>query len=219
MYRINYLSHNWLSHKIHNRVFGRKARFIKGRVVDLGCGTAPYRNDVVKLGGTYEGVDWSNSFHNIQPEVVADLTKPFPFSDQYADTLLSFQVLEHLPEPRHFLNECYRILQSGGSLILTVPFQWRVHEAPYDFFRFTRFGLEYMLKAAGFGNYTIEEMGGFWYTWLLKLNYFTATKFAWGPLKYIFFPWWFFNQALAMLLDRIVTSKQEAGGYVVLATK
>ena len=92
MYKIEYLNHNWLSSLLHNRVFLKKLIYIKGRVVDLGCGTAPYKADVESVGASYIGVDWSNSVHNIQPDVVADLSKSFPFKDGYADTLLSFQV-------------------------------------------------------------------------------------------------------------------------------
>ena len=117
MYKINYISHNWLVHFKHNREFRRKAKYIRGRVVDLGCGTSPYKKDVLEIGGDYVGVDWANSIHDIVPDVVADLSKPFPLEDQYADTLLSFQ--------------------------------WRVHEAPHDYFRYTKYGLEYLLKEAG----------------------------------------------------------------------
>ncbi len=219
MYRVNYLSHNWLVHLLHNREFVRKEKQIHGRVVDLGCGTAPYKKEVIDLGCEYVGVDWSNSLHDIQPDVIADLTQALPFEKGYANTILSFQVMEHLPTPGKFLQECYRILDQGGSLFLTVPFQWRVHEAPHDYFRYTRYGLEYLLKEAGFENISIVEMGGFWYTWILKWNYFLASKFAPGPLKYLFSPFWFLNQVLALLLDRVITSKQEAGAYVVLATK
>jgi SAM-dependent methyltransferase len=219
MYKIDYLNHNWLSSLLHNRAFQKSLNVIKGTVVDLGCGTTPYKAEVESSGAKYIGVDWSNSVHEIRPDVVADLSKPFPFKDEYAGTLLSFQVMEHLPTPLHFLNESYRILEKGGTLFLTVPFQWRVHEAPHDYFRYTRYGLEYLLKEAGFENISIVEMGGFWYTWILKWNYFLASKFAPGPLKYLFSPFWFLNQVLALLLDRVITSKQEAGAYVVLATK
>jgi SAM-dependent methyltransferase len=219
MYRINYIKHNWLVHHLHNKAFRTTTRHLKGTVVDLGCGTAPYKNDILAHADEYVGVDWDNSLHDINPDVVADLSKEFPFDDNYADTLVSFQVLEHIPTPQFYLSECYRILKPGGALLLSVPFQWRVHEAPYDYFRYTRFGLEYMLNEAGFKDITIREMGGFWFTWLLKLNYFTLAKFAKGPLKYLFFPWWFINQVFALLLDRIITSKQEAGGYVVVTIK
>ena len=219
MYRISYIKHNWLFHYLHNKAFRDNVKHFKGTVVDLGCGTAPYRNDILAYADEYVGVDWDNSLHDINPDVVTDLSKEFPFDDNYADTLISFQVLEHLPTPQFHLSECYRILKPGGALLLSVPFQWRVHEAPYDYFRYTRFGLEYMLNEAGFKDITIREMGGFWFTWLLKLNYFTLAKFAKGPLKYLFFPWWFINQVLALLLDRIITSKQEAGGYIVVTIK
>ncbi len=219
MYNINYIKHNWLVHYLHNKAFRKNTDLIKGTVVDLGCGTAPYRNDVLEYADKYIGVDWSNSMHDVKPDVVADLSKKFPFEDSFADTLISFQVLEHLPTPQLYLRECHRILKKGGVLLLSVPFQWRVHEAPYDYFRYTRYGLEYMFREAGFHNFEITELGGFWYTWLLKLNYFTATKFAPGPLKYLFFPWWFINQVLALLFDRIITSKQEAGAYFTIVKK
>ena len=113
----------------------------------------------------------------------------------------------------------YRVLDQGGTLFLTVPFQWRVHEAPHDYYRYTPYGLEYLLTQAGFKHISIRELGGFWYTWMLKWNYFLATKFAPGPLKYLFAPFFFINQVLALLLDRVISSKQEAGAYSVLATK
>lgn len=219
MYKVNYLSHNWLVHLLHNRVFRKNSRYIKGKVIDLGCGVAPYKQDVIDLGAEYTGVDWSNSKHHVNPDVIADLTQPLPFENQSFDTALSFQVMEHLPTPQSFLNECFRILREDGTLFLTVPFQWRVHEAPYDFFRYTLYGLEYLINEAGFKECRIEEVGGFWYTWLLKWNYFLASKFAPKPIRFLFAPFWFINQGFALGMDRVITSKSEAGGYVVLATK
>jgi SAM-dependent methyltransferase len=219
MYKINYINYNWLVHFLHNRAFRANIDHLKGRVIDLGCGMSPYKQDILARTKEYIGVDWDNSVHDVNPDVVADLSKEFPFEDNYADTLISFQVLEHLPTPQLYLKECYRILKPGGVLLLSVPFQWRVHEAPYDYYRFTRYGLDYLFSEAGFQNPVIEELGKFWYTWLLKINYFIATKFALGPLRYLFFPYWFFNQVLALLLDRLITSEQEAGAYFTIARK
>lgn len=219
MYRVNYFAHNWLVHFKHNKAFRRNAKYINGRVVDLGCGTSPYKKDILELANEYIGVDWDNSLHNVNPDVVADLSKEFPFENEFADTLISFQVLEHLPTPQLYLFECYRILKPGGYLLLSVPFQMGIHEAPYDYFRYTRYGLEYLLSEAGFRGTVIDETGGFWYTWLLKLNYFTASKLSWGPLKYLFFPFWFVNQSFASLLDLLITSKKEAGAYFTIVQK
>lgn len=206
-------------HLQHNKAFRSKTKHIKGKVIDLGCGLSPYKKDVLELGAHYIGVDWSNSLHHVVPDVVADLTKTLPFEDNSADTLLSFQVLEHLPTPQSFLSECCRILKKEGCLFLTVPFQWRVHEAPYDYFRYTRYGLNHLLSEAGFKNISIEETGGFWTTWILKWNYFITTKFSLGKLNYLLSPFWFINQVIAILFERIVTNKQEATGYLVIASK
>ncbi len=219
MYKICYTKHNWLVHYLHNKAFQDNIRYLRGTVVDLGCGTAPYKTDILAHADEYVGVDWDQSLHDIKPDVIADLSKEFPFEDEFADTLISFQVLEHLPTPQLYLNECHRILKPGGVLLLSVPFQWRIHEAPFDYFRYTRYGLEYMCREAGFNAPSIMELGKFWYTWLLKINYFTATKFAPGPMKYLFAPFWFINQMLALLLDRLITSKQEAGAYFTVVRK
>jgi len=131
---------------------------IKGRVVDLGCGTAPYKSDILKVANEYIGVDWENGLHNqFNVDVFSDLTKPLPFPQAYADTVVSFQVMEHLPEPGFFLKECYRILKCGGVIILTVPFMWHVHEAPHDYYRYTRYGLKYLLEKTGFIEVNIYE--------------------------------------------------------------
>jgi ubiquinone/menaquinone biosynthesis C-methylase UbiE len=53
--------------------------------------------------------------------VVADLNKPLPLPDQSIDTATSLAVLEHLEQPEVQVRELYRVLKSGGSLLLTTP--------------------------------------------------------------------------------------------------
>ena len=104
---------NFLIYSINKKI--AQSLPYKGRVIDLGCGTAPYKHDILKIADEYIGVDWESSLHDqSQVDVFADLCKPLPFPDEHADTVVSFQVLEHLPEPELFLSECYRILKRGG---------------------------------------------------------------------------------------------------------
>src|SRR5258705_3003446 len=110
----------------------------------------------------------------MKADIVADLNQRLPIPDGVADTVVSFQVLEHLNEPQTMLDEAHRILAPGGCLVLAVPFQWWVHEAPHDYFRYTRFGLRHLLTKAGFSDVVVQETSGFWTTWLLKLNYQTV---------------------------------------------
>jgi len=190
MNEINFSSTNWLALKINNQSFERFRHKIKGRVIHLGYGTSPYKEDMVKVAEEYIGVDWEHSFHN-RPnvDVFADLSKPFPCEGECADNISSFQVMEPLKEPRLFLSECYRILKTGRWLFITLPFMWQVHQAPYNFFPYTRFGLRYLLEKNGFVDIEIQENSGFWQMWVLKFNYHTE-RFAQGPFKYSRIPIW-----------------------------
>lgn len=49
------------------------------------------------------------------------LDYPLPFQDDEFETVLSFETIEHLPEPKNFLRELYRVLKPGGHLVLTMP--------------------------------------------------------------------------------------------------
>lgn len=193
--------HNFLMY----RLCRRRAESLpyEGRVVDLGCGSAPYRETILERADEYIGVDWQQSIHDHgRVDVFADLTGRLPFEDGFADTVVSFMVFEHLPEPEVFLQECRRILRPGGSLHLTCPLNWHVHEAPHDYFRYTHYGLEYLLKKHGFSDVEIEAETGFWQMWCLKFNYNT-TGWAKGPMKYFWYGVWWISQTVAPWLDRL----------------
>jgi SAM-dependent methyltransferase len=219
MNKINYATPNWLAQKINNQALQQKLHLIHGRVVDLGCGTAPYKKDILSVATEYIGVDWQNSHHEqANVDIFADLSCRLPFADCYADTVTAFQVMEHLPEPGFFLSECYRILKPGGNLLITVPFMWHLHEAPHDYFRYTCYGLEYLLKKNRFANIAIAENTGFWQMWVLKFNYNT-TRYAKGALKLFWLPIWWWGQVVSPILDNLDPRPEETGSYVVSATK
>ncbi len=199
--RRNIERHNFLIHRINRELVSSLP--YKGRVIDLGCGTASYKDDILKIADEYIGVDWKNSMHDqSNVDIFADLIRELPFDDNYTDTVVSFQVLEHLPEPDFFLSECSRILRSGGTLFLTVPFMWQIHEEPHDYFRYTRYGLDYLLKKNGFTDIQIKEETGFWQMWLLRFNYHTAS-FACGYFRYFWYVVWWLTQVIAPVMDKI----------------
>ena len=68
------------------------------------------------------------------------------FGDQRFDVVLCTEVLEHLCEPQRAIDEMMRVLRPGGVLLLTTRFLFPIHDAPGDFFRYTRFGLQHLLK-------------------------------------------------------------------------
>ena len=209
--------HNFLIYRI-TREYAQTLPY-RGRVVDLGCGSAPYRDIILNIAEEYIGVDWENTMHDqSKVDVFADLSKRLPFIDASADTVVSFEVLEHLPEPDFFLHECYRILKPAGLLFMTVPFMWHVHEEPHDYFRYTQYGLQYLLEKNGFSEIVIDEKTGFWQMWWLKFNYHT-TCFAKGPIKYFWYSIWWFTQTLAPLMDKLNTSRGQTAFYSIRAKK
>ncbi len=127
------------------------ARLERGqRWVDIGCGTRPY--EPLFPAGTYTGLDVLSSGRPDtlkRPDVLYG-GGALPFASSILDGILCTQVLEHVPHPDELLAECWRALKPGGKLILSAPFVWQEHEQPYDFFRFTSYGMDALLRQQGF---------------------------------------------------------------------
>ena len=118
---------------------------IKGSVLDVGCGQKPYE----KLFNCEQYIGLEVDSNNTKADVHYD-GKVFPFKNKTFDNIISNQVFEHVFGPRQFLGEINRVLKDNGHLLLTVPFVWDEHEQPYDFGRYTSFGLKHILHAHGF---------------------------------------------------------------------
>lgn len=122
---------------------------LTGKLLDVGCGTKPYRKLFNVTG--YVGLDIDSE--STQKRGIADYLydgEKFPFRDADFDSILCNQVLEHVFNPDDFLGEISRVLKPGGKLLLTVPFVWDEHEQPYDFARYSSFGLQALLEKQGF---------------------------------------------------------------------
>ncbi len=95
--------------------------------------------------------------------VLSDLHR-LPFRNHTFDVVLSTQVLEHVSDPKQAIHEMYRVLKPNGRLCLTLPQGWKEHQAPHDYFRFTRYGLMHLLQDARFRSYSVRPRGGyFWF--------------------------------------------------------
>lgn len=224
MKKVDLLSHNWLLFHRFQSQLRANSDHIRGHVVDLGCGERHYESFLLEYANTYFGVDWTNSLHCQMMDLTADLNQVIPLHDRSADTIVSISVLEHLSNPGMLISESFRLLRPGGWLILQVPFQWGIHEAPYDYFRFTQYGLRLLLSGANFEHIEIMPTTGFWTTWVLKLNYHSL-RWLKGPAWWqrtktaMIVPFWFGTQVLALILDRRKPNPEETQGYLVLAMR
>jgi SAM-dependent methyltransferase len=122
-------------------------QYVRGKLLDVGCGSKPYKDTYFSQAASYVGVDYKTE--NSEPDIVASALA-LPLDDQSFDTVVSTELLEHVPDPLRALREMYRVLKAGGYLILSTPMYWPRHEVPYDFFRYPYDGLLYLIKESEF---------------------------------------------------------------------
>lgn len=122
---------------------------LKGSLLDIGCGTKPYQSlfDVDQYIGLE--VDDGSQRNNSFADALYD-GKIIPFPDKRFNVILTNQVFEHVFDPALFLEEINRVCKMNGHLLLTAPFVWDEHEQPFDFARYSSFGLKHMLEKHGF---------------------------------------------------------------------
>lgn len=122
---------------------------VTGKTLDVGCGTKPYEKYF--NSSEYIGLEIETTMNREikQADYFYD-GKKFPFGNSEFDSIVTNQVLEHVFNPDEFLSEINRVLKTGGKLLLTVPFVWDEHEQPYDYARYSSFGLKYILEKHGF---------------------------------------------------------------------
>ena len=128
---------------------GDLAEGILGKTLDVGCGKKPYEK--LFRSTQYVGLEYDSAENRLSKK--ADFFydgNSFPFPENSFDSVVCNQVLEHVFMPDQFLLEVNRILQDGGALLITVPFLWDEHEQPFDFARYTSFGLKSLLERNGF---------------------------------------------------------------------
>jgi SAM-dependent methyltransferase len=129
-------------------------------VLDIGCGNKPYLPFFEGKIASYVGCDIIQSDRKLV-DIICPATE-IPLPDNSKDTVFTTQVIEHVADHRKLLSEAFRILKPGGHIIVSGPMAWEHHEDPYDFFRFTKYGFEYLLNETGFEAVEIIPNGGKW---------------------------------------------------------
>ncbi len=119
-----------------------------GDVLDVGCGDQIYRH--LLCSRSYRGIDVAESGHVTKHKDAQIFDgQNIPFLDSSFDFVLCTEVLEHAKSPEQLLLEMKRVVRSTGLILLTVPSMWGEHEAPYDFRRYTSFGIQQLTSQAG----------------------------------------------------------------------
>ncbi|MGA9852144.1 MAG: class I SAM-dependent methyltransferase [Gammaproteobacteria bacterium] len=139
----------WLIFSAEHRARDWVRKHAQGHVLDIGCADGWAR--MVVNNCAYVGLDYPTTaiaMYRTTPDVFAD-GHAIPFAGSSFDTVLLLEVLEHVRDPECVLREIARVLKPGGRLLLSVPFLYPLHDAPHDYQRYTEYGLQQIVGAAG----------------------------------------------------------------------
>jgi SAM-dependent methyltransferase len=195
------------------------ARSLKpgARVLDAGAGESQYKNHflqqrytAVDLAVGDQGWDYSSL------DAIADLGA-LPFPKAAFDACINIVTLEHVKEPASVLAELARMLRPGGRLLLVAPHEWEEHQQPHDYFRYTRYGLEYLLRQAGFAIEEIRPAGGFFR--LLSRRLLNSLQFFPGPLILVGAMFFAPPALILPLFDWLDRRRNFTLGYICVARK
>lgn len=193
------------------------------KILDVGCGSKPYCK--LFIGTTeYVGIDIEGGGHydTVKKADVYFDGEHIPFADGSFDAVLCTQVLEHAKNPEALIHEICRVLKSGESACITMPFVWNEHEIPYDFRRYTRYEHTRILNANGFIIENITPTAGVFGTCGQLISAFifetlgkkslilkiVTSSLLCFPIQFLFF-----------LLDIIFRNKWITLDYVIIARK
>lgn len=212
---------SWLIRRRLARELGRAARlYAGGQLLDVGCGRKPWRSLFAAAASRYRGIEVPHSLSG-SPDVDAWASAlALPFRTASFDTVLSLEVLEHLPEPHTAMAEAARVLSPGGHLILVTPFNWPLHEEPHDYFRFTHYGLRHLAQAAGLQVIDLRPLYGWWAAVFQRLAYLVN-----GAGHRLHLPWRITQAAIMSLqlaglaLDRVQPIYTDTLNYILIARR
>lgn len=193
--------------------------------MDFGCGSKPYEQ-LFTNAQKYIGVDISSSGHNHKDSKIDVFYDghALPFKDNYFDCIFSSEVFEHVQYLNDVLPELKRVLKPGGIMMITCPFLWPEHEVPFDFRRFSSFGIKQFLQDNGFQIITHEKLTlSSEIIFQLAIENIRQGKLykQWKPLRVITQLFIFLPLTLLGLFVRVFSSNNSAlyGSNLVLCSK
>lgn len=144
-------------------------------VYDIGGGAQPQNKDRFKK---YIIVDMNPEY---KPDIVADIQN-LPFQDNSLEAILCLSVLEHVSNPFRAVEELYRVLKSGGKILLSLPFIWPYHASKSykDYWRFSEDGLRVLFNR--FSHIEIVKAGGYFSALVNFIPSFTRIDRIFRPL-------------------------------------
>ena len=189
----------------------RNSHYAHGILLDIGGGNTPYKKFFLGKVDDYISIDRFD-FYEGRPDIFGDALN-LPIKNNSIDTVFSSQVLEHVPDPQKMIDEIYRILKTGGVCILSTHMANPLHGEPYDYFRFTKYGLRQLFQK--FKIEKIQENGGA----LLSIGQFIIWGISEKFPRFISLPLIVFLNFIIKRLDKRFYDTRFTTNYIIVARK
>lgn len=137
-------------------------------VLDAGSGEGFYKS--LFSNTKYESTDFCRVEKTYGEVTFVSRLEHIPVQSERYNAVILTQVLEHLPYPSLVLKEIYRVLKSDGKLWLSGPLFYPEHEIPYDYYRYTQFGLRHLVEQAGLEIIELQPLEGYGATFSFQLK-------------------------------------------------
>jgi len=211
------------------KYFAKKYKF-SGKILDVGCGEKPLGD--LFLDSEYLGIDFADYSKNKdagtgKPDYFFDdeykKSHKLPFEKEIFDHAVSFQMLEHHPEPQILITEMVRITKKSGFILITCPFIYALHEEPNDFQRLTHYKLKNFFEKNDCEIVGIKKQGSFFSAVSMlaneQLNHFAAKNKMKYLLACVAYPLFLIFQYASLPIDCFFQSEKVFINYIVLAKK
>jgi SAM-dependent methyltransferase len=191
-------------YRLHRALIPLIEQHAHGRALDAGAGRSPFKSRLEQHVERLVSIDIEDRSGTL--DQAADIQHMPEIDSAAYDFVFCSQVLEHVQRPWEAIGELARVLRPGGCLVLSTPHLSWIHEAPHDYYRYTRYGLQSLCEEAGLGVIDVRPTGGLisFLAHPLSLGLLCSL----GALPLLRWPVWLVNYLLLVrllsLLDRLI---------------
>lgn len=151
------------------------------------------------------------------PDIVMDATN-LEFDSNSFDVVFIMEILEHIKEPQKAVDEIFRVLKDEGIVVFSTPFVFGIHDKPYDFFRYTRYGILEVFKK--YKSIEIKERNDYLHTIIVLFSRLLLSEYKIDKvIGALFIILILITYPLIFIISKTIKSNNITTGYFCIARK
>jgi SAM-dependent methyltransferase len=154
----------------------------------------------------------------LKPDYVLSVENMHTILDNSIDVIFLMEVLHHVQNPFNAVAEMERILRNGGLVIGSTAFVFPICDAPYDYFRYTKYGIINLFKK--FECLKLAERNSYFDAiYVIMLRLFIIGSINEKIISVLLFPFYIILLPFIALLKIVAASQHAATGYFFIFKK